>query len=96
MRNLFKTRCKVSSKCCKVIIDSGSSNNCVSEEMVNKLKLERLKHPKPYQIAWIWDDNKILVSEQCLVKLKIGNYHDEVLCDIMPIDICHILLGRPW
>lgn len=28
--------------------------------------------------------------------MKIGNYHDEVLCDIMPMDICHLLLGRPW
>ena len=21
---------------------------------------------------------------------------DRVLCDIMPMDVCHILLGRPW
>lgn len=71
-RNLFKTRCKVSDKCCKIIIDRGrTSDNLVSKEMVNKLNLERLKYPKPYQIAWIWDDHKILVSEQCLV---IKNY----------------------
>jgi len=30
------------------------------------------------------------------VKFKIGHYFDEVLCDIMPMDCCHILLGRPW
>lgn len=54
---------KVSGKCCKVVIDSGSSDNLVSKEMVNKLKLERLKHPKPYQIAWIRDEHKLLVSE---------------------------------
>ena len=35
-------------------------------------------------------------SEQCIVKFKIGHYFDEVLCDIMPMDCCHILLGRPW
>ena len=29
------------------------------------------------------------------MKFKIGHYFDEVLCDIMPIDCCHILLGRP-
>jgi len=79
----------------KVVIDSGSSNNLVLEEMVTKLKLEILKHPKPYQIAWIQDEHKVLVSEQCLVKFHIGSYHDEVLCDIMPMDVCHILLGRP-
>ena len=26
-RSLFKTRCKMNGKCCKVIIDSGSSTN---------------------------------------------------------------------
>ena len=37
-----------------------------------------------------------MVSEQCLVKFKIWHYFDEVLCDIMPMDSCHIFLGRPW
>ena len=30
------------------------------------------------------------------MKFKIGHYFDEFLCDIMPMDFCHILLGRPW
>ena len=25
-----------------------------------------------------------------------GTYKDVVLCDIIPMDVCHILLGRPW
>ena len=37
-----------------------------------------------------------MVNEQCLVKFKIGSYQDEVLCDIIPMDICHMLLGRSW
>ena len=57
---------------------------------------KREKHPQPYRIAWVKDDHKVLVSEQCLVKFKIGSYHDEVLCDIIPMDVCHLLLGRPW
>lgn len=60
------------------------------------MKMQRLKHPKPYPITWIQDDHNILVSDKCLVKLKIGEYYDEVLCDIMPMDVCHVLLGRPW
>ena len=31
-RSLFKTKCKMARKCCKVIIDSGSSTNLVSEK----------------------------------------------------------------
>ena len=28
--------------------------------------------------------------------MQIGNYKDKVLCVVMPMDVCHILLGRPW
>ena len=37
-----------------------------------------------------------MVNEQCEIDLQIGNYKDRVLCDVMPMDVCHILLGRPW
>ena len=23
-------------------------------------------------------------------------YKDKIVCDVMPMDVCHILLGRPW
>ena len=62
-RSLFSTRCKCEGKCCDVIIDSGSTDNLVSEEMVTKLKLKRQKHPHPYRIAWVQDDHKVMVSE---------------------------------
>ena len=26
----------------------------------------------------------------------MGKYKDKVMCDVMPMDVCHILLGRPW
>jgi hypothetical protein len=26
----------------------------------------------------------------------MGEYKDKVLCDVIPMDVCHILLGRPW
>ncbi|XP_074314303.1 uncharacterized protein LOC141649516 [Silene latifolia] len=26
----------------------------------------------------------------------MGPYKDEVLCDVIPMDACHLLLGRPW
>ena len=95
-RSLFHTRCKCEDKCCDVIIDGGSTDNLVSEKMVTKLNLKRQKHPRPYRIAWVQDDHKVMVNEQCLVKFKIGSYQDEVLCDVIPMDICHMLLGRPW
>jgi hypothetical protein len=37
-----------------------------------------------------------MVTKQCLVEFKIGGYRDEILCDVIPMDVCHVLLGRPW
>ena len=79
-----------------MIIGGGSTKNLVSEKMVTKLKLKRQKHPCPYRIAWVQDDHKVMVNEQCLVKFKIGSYQDEVLCDVIHMSISHMLLGRLW
>ena len=50
-RSLFCTRCKCEDKCCDVIIDGGSIDQLVLENMVKKLNLKREKHPCPYHIA---------------------------------------------
>jgi hypothetical protein len=36
-----------------------------------------------------------MVTKQCLVEFKIGGSRDEILCDVIPMDVCHILLGKP-
>eukprot|EP00253_Pinus_taeda_P026853 PITA_26853 len=95
-KSLFRTVCKSHGKCCKVIIDSGSTDNLVATEMVEKLGLKRLKHPTPYKVSWLQKGHQLLVDEQFEVEFHIGKYHDTVVCDIMPMDVCHILLRRPW
>ena len=30
------------------------------------------------------------------VEFSVGNYKDNVLYDVVPMEACHILLGRPW
>eukprot|EP00253_Pinus_taeda_P028498 PITA_28498 len=52
-KTLFMTMCKVQGKCCQMIIDSGSTNNLVSTEVVEKLKLKTMKHPTPYKVLWL-------------------------------------------
>jgi hypothetical protein len=37
-----------------------------------------------------------MVSQQCKLEFKIGGYRDEFLCDVIPMDVCHVLLGGPW
>lgn len=94
-KSLFWTMCKSGGKCCKVIIDSGSTKNLVSEEMVVKLELKRLEHPCPYKVSWLQDDQKIEVKEQCLVNFNIGSFRDEVFYDIVSMSAYHVLLGKP-
>lgn len=95
-KSLFKTMCKAKGKCCKLVIDSGSTDNLVSQEMVDKLGLKKIKHPTPYRVSWLQKGHQLLVNEQSEVEFQIGKYKDKVLCDIMPMDVCHILLGCPW
>ncbi|XP_020689842.1 uncharacterized protein LOC110104901 [Dendrobium catenatum] len=39
----------------------------------------------------------IAVTDSCHVTFSIGkNYSCEVLCDVLEMDICHLILGRPW
>jgi hypothetical protein len=51
--NLFMTYCKTKDRFCKVIIDSGSTGNLVSTEMVEKLELEKTAHPTSYKVSWL-------------------------------------------
>eukprot|EP00253_Pinus_taeda_P013933 PITA_13933 len=92
---LFRTICKSRGKCCKLIIDSGNTDNLVAVEMVEKLGLKKLKHPTPYKVSWLQKGHQLLVDEQCEVEFQIGKYKDKILCDVMPMDVCHLLLGRP-
>jgi hypothetical protein len=51
--SLFRTASKTRDRVWKVIIDSGSTDNLVSKEMVEKLKLETTAHLNPYKVSWL-------------------------------------------
>jgi hypothetical protein len=93
---LFKTSCKTKDKVCKIIIDSGSTDNLASTEMVEKLELETTAHPSPYKVSWLQKGHQVMVSQQCKVEFKIEGYKDEIMCDVIPMDVCHYFLGIPW
>ena len=62
-KTLFRTVCKVQGKCCQLVIDSGSTYNLVSNEVVDKLKLKTLKHPTPYKVSWLQKGHQLIVNE---------------------------------
>jgi hypothetical protein len=80
-----------------MIIDSGSCENIVSRKLVDTLQLKTEKHPSPYTISWIKKGVKTRVTNTCRLPISIGqSYRDEVQCDIVYMDACHVLMGRPW
>ena len=36
------------------------------------------------------------MNRQVEVGFSIGKYEDSILCDVVPMEACHLLLGRPW
>jgi hypothetical protein len=50
---IFQTACKTKDQVCKVIVDSGSTNNLVSIEMVENMELETIVNPSPYRVSWL-------------------------------------------
>ena len=94
--NIFHTQCHVQNKVCSVIIDGGSYTNVASTTMVEKLWMPTSKHSQPYKLQWLNDNGEVRVNKQVLISFRIGKYKDEVLCDVVPMQVGHLVLGRPW
>ncbi|KAK1601949.1 hypothetical protein QYE76_027054 [Lolium multiflorum] len=94
--NIFQTRAGINGKSIKVIIDGGSCHNLASTELCTKLNLPLRKHPHPYHVQWLSDNGNVKIQHTVTISFKIGAYEDTVDCDVVPMTVCHMLLGRPW
>ena len=95
-KNIFHSRCLVNGKVCSLIIDGGSCINVASTRLVEKLGLKTTPHPKPYKLQWLSDNGELVVDKQVLLTFSIVRYVDELLCDMVPMEARHVLLGKPW
>ncbi|GKC54911.1 reverse transcriptase [Tanacetum coccineum] len=73
-----------------VVIDGDNHENFITQDIVHQLKLPTKKHPLPYNLG------KFNVTECCRILFSIGKYKDEMLFDVVDMDACHIILGKPW
>ena len=42
------------------------------------------------------DCGEMKITKQVLLNFSIGTYTDQVLCDVVPMQASHVLLGHPW
>ncbi|KAF7841818.1 Transposon Ty3-G Gag-Pol polyprotein [Senna tora] len=81
---------------CVMIIDGGSCANVASTTLIDKLWLKCEKHLAPYRLQWLNDSGEVKVTKQVVIAFSIGKNEDEVICDVVPMQASHLLLGRPW
>ena len=93
--SIFHTFIQSGDKKCKLVIDGVSSMNVASKDAVKLLNLKVEPHPNPFRVAWV-NDHTLHVTQRCLVSIQMGDYKDEIYCEVLPMDVAHVLLGRPW
>jgi hypothetical protein len=47
-------------------------------------------------MQWLNDCGALRVSHIVTVPFSVGKYNDHVECDVVPMQACQVLLGRPW
>ena len=67
----------------------------MSSNIVSCLGLKLITHPNPYKVSWV-DTSSIAIKERYVVPLQFLTYKAEMWCDMIPMNVGHIILGRPW
>jgi hypothetical protein len=63
---------------------------------MTKIGLTTCLHTHPYYIQWLNNSGKAKVTHTTHVHFSIGTYHDYADCDVLPMQACSLLLGRPY
>ena len=79
-----------------MINNGGSCTNAMSTFLIDRLGLSTIPHPWPYKLQWLNDFGEVKVNRQYIISFSIVKYHDEQLCDVVPVHARDILFGRPW
>ncbi|XP_078444229.1 uncharacterized protein LOC144713509 [Wolffia australiana] len=84
--SIFYTYVKIGGHTYKLMVDSGSCINGISEDTTTRLGLPLLPRPTPYNVSWI-DASTIPVKTQCDVPLKMSMYDEKVLFDAYMVSL---------
>ena len=92
---IFSTFTKIANSIVKILVDNGSVVNAVAAASIPALGLRPERHPTPYKAMWI-NEASLAVTHWCLLPLRVVGYAAEIWCDVLPMGVGSILLGRPW
>jgi hypothetical protein len=94
--NLFQARCIIKGKACKLMIDSGSYCNGISKSVVEALGLSTWRIPALRHVEWVNSCGMLKITHKVCVPFTVDDYVDKVECDVLPLEVCGLLLGHPW
>lgn len=98
--NIFHSTCLVEGKVYSLIVDGRSCTSVSSRRLIENLGFTPPPPPSSPQVLqiaiWLSENGELIVEKQVLLTFSIGKYVDEVLCDVAPMEVSHILLGRTW
>jgi hypothetical protein len=78
------------------MIDRGSYYNGTSIAVVEALGLSTWHIPEPRHVEWVNSYGMLKITHMVRVPFTFDDYVDEVECDVLPLEVCGLLLGRPW
>ncbi|KEH22650.1 Gag-Pol polyprotein/retrotransposon, putative [Medicago truncatula] len=79
------------------LANNGRCEHVASNYIEEELKFPMINHPDPYKLQWLNMDNEVKVSQHSIISFSIDkNYKENLWCNVIPMDPCHIHLGRPW
>ena len=58
------------------------------------MNMDTKPHPRSCKLQWLSEGEEVQVKQQAGVSFSIGKYEDKILCDVVPMEASHILLGR--
>lgn len=92
---IFHTQCTIEGNVCELTIDRVIYTNMASMTLIDKLQLPTKAHWTSYTLQRLKQRSEVTILKQALILFLVGLYYGEVLCDVLPMDTCHVLLGRP-
>jgi hypothetical protein len=96
MTKLFHIKVQVEKTKVDDLFDSNLEANLIAVNLVNKILLELHDHPISYKLRWVNKNGEISVTKQCKIKFSISvDFIDEVELDVLPLDVCGVVFGRP-